>query len=394
MIKTVKIFQEYELNIDDLSEKKLSNNINDDKIKENNSLYFIDIQIEKLILKFNLDIDLSLNDKSKNTPRFIIVLFELPKIIISSTDYRFNILFNFKNVGIARDSSMNKNYTIDTSDSNGIEKILDIQCQDTMKISDLSQLDHFLEIEKDVNLLIIKYSILLNTHKIEVKIPPIYFLFDHELLFFLLNFFNSLRKANLEKEDYLRQLMIKSDFIRANKIFNPIEKDFEPINNSSKQLEIKIKVKETNLEIIFKKELFLSVKITDINIGYNLKENELLVQTIINSVIDERFISNNNKNIIFDDPKLTIVYNDNLMKITITKPKITFLNRIIMDIVEYFYYILMIEVFGYNSQSEVKEKLDNITNINLKSIKKVKNKRKSIIGNLNTEDKSKFILIQ
>ena len=188
--------------------------------------------------------------------------------------------------------------------------------------------------------------------------------------------------------------MIKSDFIRANKIFNPIEKDFEPINNSSKQLEIKIKVKETNLEIIFKKELFLSVKITDINIGYNLKENELLVQTIINSVIDERFISNNNKNIIFDDPKLTIVYNDNLMKITITKPKITFLNRIIMDIVEYFYYILMIEVFGYNSQSEVKEKLDNITNINLKSIKKVKNKRKSIIGNLNTEDKSKFILIQ
>ena len=182
MIKTVKIFQEYELNIDDLSEKKLSNNINDDKIKENNSLYFIDIQIEKLILKFNLDIDLSLNDKSKNTPRFIIVLFELPKIIISSTDYRFNILFNFKNVGIARDSSMNKNYTIDTSDSNGIEKILDIQCQDTMKISDLSQLDHFLEIEKDVNLLIIKYSILMNTHKIEVKIPPIYFLFDHELL--------------------------------------------------------------------------------------------------------------------------------------------------------------------------------------------------------------------
>ena len=54
MIKTVKIFQEYELNIDELSEKKLSNNINDDKIKENNSLYFIDIQIEKLILKFNL----------------------------------------------------------------------------------------------------------------------------------------------------------------------------------------------------------------------------------------------------------------------------------------------------------------------------------------------------
>ena len=54
----------------------------------------------------------------------------------------------------------------------------------------------------------------------------------------------------------------------------------------------------------------------------------------------------------------------------------------------------MIEVFGYNSQSEVKEKLDNRTNINLKSIKKVKNKRKSIIGNLNTEDKSKFILIQ
>ena len=80
-------------NIDNITILNSIDNINDDKIKENNSLYFIDIQIEKLILKFNLDIDLSLNDKSKNTPRLIIVLFELPKIIISSTDYRFNILF-------------------------------------------------------------------------------------------------------------------------------------------------------------------------------------------------------------------------------------------------------------------------------------------------------------
>ncbi len=349
-------------------------------IKENLSLYFLDIRVEKLYFKFHLEIDSRFNEQNTEHPSFILVFVDSPKLIISSTDYRFNIVFNLKNLGVARGCSFHSNRKLNDSFNSGRNKILYIQCENVMDISSIYGLQDFLDQERENNLFMIQFTTKLNNNQILVRIPPLHCYFDHELLSFLLNFFNSLRKTNLEKEAYLKQLLVKTDNIRIRKQSRISENLKEQSNVSSiKQTEINVKIKETYIEIIYKKELFLSAKLSDIDINYNSKLNEMNAIMIINSICDERLISSNNKNIIFGDFKLNILLAENLMKIKFFKPKMTFLKRIVMDLVEYFYYTLILEVLAFNNVNPAKEEIKDNTNIisNRNTIIKMKKIAKS-----------------
>jgi hypothetical protein len=372
------IFDEYLINNNDYW--KQSKDEENDTIKENLSLYFLDISVEKLYFKFHLEIDSKFNEQNTEQPSYILVFVESPKLIISSTDYRFNIVFNLKNLGIARGCSVHSNRRLNDSFNSGSNKILYIQCENVMDISSIYGLQDFLEQDRENNLFLIQFVTRLNINQILVRIPPLHCYFDHELLSFLLNFFNSLRKTNLEKEAFLKQLLVKTDYIRIRKQSRISENLKEQSKiNSIRQTEIKVKIKETFIEIIYKKELFLSAKLSDIDINYKSKVNELNAIMIINSISDERLISSNNKNILFGDFKLDILLTENILKIKFFKPKITFLKRILMDLVEYFYYTLILEVLAFNNVNPVKEDIKDNTHImsNRNTIIKMKKIAKS-----------------
>jgi hypothetical protein len=259
-----------------------------------------------------------------------------------------------------------------------------------MNITDLSDLDNFLYSEKDEGLLLVQYSKKSNMNQIDVKIPPFLLYFDHELLSFLMSFFNGLRKANLEKEEYLRQVLIKSDQNRIKKQSRNLELIKEQSDSSDSQFVFNCKIKETCIDILYKREIFLSIKFSDIDLNYNSKGSTFNINLVVNHVCDERLISIHNKKIIFGDALMNLTYKENSLQMKFIKPKVLFLNRIVMDLVEYFYYIVIQEVLGINNSKEEIKENQNVSNLVTNTrYKRLKTARKNSSFNVSEKKEKK-----
>lgn len=330
-----------------------------------NLSWFLSINVPKLIIEFQLTkkndkLNINLKNETQefykehpeaNIYKNIVFVIENSVLFVFYSKIHFSLLTKFQKI-VALST-----YFTQPIINKGDRQILLINSEKhslmlspedyLINTENLMQLDFFIYFAKEQG-----------SKNMTINLPHIYLALDHLFLYLLKHLSSFQNKFSEEFNNLAIELM--APIVNDNPYFHyDIEtkgirrKIFTKKRNYKKWKKINVLMAGFNLDVVIDNFNMFSVLLESINLDIDLIKDILQIKDCeIKYLIDNRPSSVNNSHLIFNqNHKITLnmIYfiNEKSLTITIDRAKIIYLNRIVMDLVEYIYYILIKEVINH-----------------------------------------------
>jgi hypothetical protein len=334
------------------------------------SFFYLSIGVKKIVIQATLDDD-ERNLKLKNfIYRHLILVVDNINIYSYTSKINNDVMLTFRRfVTILRFFDLSKKNEINFNAQNikFEKKLFEINSrpieQNLLNLKDYMEAKAGRKFEKIENLfyhgMIGKKN---NTKQyIVFKTNPVYIGFDHVLLSYIIDNFQ------LKKNEFYQNLDAQVDNLmddlitreRRTSMINFRRSFTEGMTKDRSSSSLSVKISQIRIETFIENKTFLTMETENFQVKNEDKKGHNLykISTDLKYIIDDRDISKNNKFIIFNNEvKVNIELSDTFIDIKLANPKYVFLNRILMDMIEYVYFIVYKEVIMQISYEEVYSK--------------------------------------